>query len=93
MCFWSQNISPNSKGGMEGEEMSQKGLVLAKALRLVVAIVVLEIGIFLGPIVPCQLKYTFPVSGWVDAVRGLFVDRLISRVSKEIEIEFISRVF
>jgi hypothetical protein len=58
---------------------------VAKSLRLAVTIMIVEVLILLGAIVPCQFEKTLPVG---DSILILtFRERLIARVAEEVEVE------
>ena len=61
---------------------------MTKSLRLIISIVILEIGILLSTIIPCQLQKTLTVSCRVDSVRRCCRNALLARITKEVEVEF-----
>ena len=66
---------------------------MSKSLGLVIAIVILEIWVFLSAIVPCQLQQTFAISNGVDTIRRRSGNALAAWISEEIEVEVGTLVF
>jgi hypothetical protein len=58
---------------------------VAESLRLAVTIMIVEVLVFLGAIVPCQFEKTLPMGNGILILA--FRERLIARVSEEVEVE------
>jgi hypothetical protein len=60
---------------------------VSEALRLVIAIVILEVWILLSAIIPSQFQETFAISCGIDAVGRWSGNGLVTRVAKKVEVE------